>query len=352
MSAEAAYRRLYDRSVRHRIALERYSAGEVRRILAFLREVETDALKTVAALTLSAESRAERLRLESLRGFLRELRLIYAEAYQRMTSRLIDDLGELATFEAEFRTASLDEALDDLIATAGGNAEELRALAGAGAQEPTASQIVAVINSRPLQTDTRSALLSAWLEDMEAAGIDRIESAIRIGFVEGESIEQLRERLSGVWRLNERGAEAVIRTAVTHVAAEVAQLSYEENPDLVNEIEWVSVLDSRTTPICRARDGKRYPVNGGPRPPAHIRCRSTIVPVIADFPPPERLTYGDWLRRQPQAVQDDILGPARARAFRAGELRIDAFTADDGRVLTLDQLREAFPRARRSLAGA
>ena len=36
---------------------------------------------------------------------------------------------------------------------------------------------------------------------------------------------------------------------------------------------WISVLDSRTTDVCRGRSNKVYEVGVGPIPPAHPNCR-------------------------------------------------------------------------------
>ncbi len=41
----------------------------------------------------------------------------------------------------------------------------------------------------------------------------------------------------------------------------------------------VATLDSRNTPVCRARGHKIYPLDG-PKPPAHWGCRSSIVPAL------------------------------------------------------------------------
>ena len=106
-------------------------------------------------------------------------------------------------------------------------------------------------------------------------------------------------------------------------------------------------LDSRTTETCRLRDGKQYspithrpighsyPWLGGPGK-AHWQCRSTSVPVTKSFkelgididelPPAERAsmdgqvpaetTYAQWIKRQPAARQDQILGPVRGALMR------------------------------------
>ena len=58
-----------------------------------------------------------------------------------------------------------------------------------------------------------------------------------------------------------------------------------------------------------------------------------------DGPVSSQRTYGGWLKDQPKAFQDEVLGPERAALFRSGEVSLDRFTDDAGRTLTLEQLR-------------
>lgn len=340
---------MFSRTVRHRIALERYSTGEVEEILRLILEIETDTLARLTAAKLPVElSRGERIRIGALEEFLRELRGIYAEGYARIAERGFASLDDLAIFEAEFQSGSLAAALDDLEVNVGsGFSDELRAMAADGVLVPTVTQLRAVVRTRPLQNK----LLEDWFSDMEADHFARAAKEIQVAFVEGEGIAKIAERLQDVTELNARGAEAVARTAITHVASEVAQETYAMNEAGVARVEWVAVLDTRTTQICRARDGKRYPLDSGPRPPAHIRCRSAIAPVLEGMPEAdERRTYNSWLTAQPARVQDEILGPTRGRLFREGGLDVQAFSDPDGQALTLDEIRalhpEAFRRAR------
>ncbi|WP_187275389.1 hypothetical protein [Methylobacterium sp. WL6] len=146
---------------------------------------------------------------------------------------------------------------------------------------------------------------------------------------------------------------------MTHIAAGASEATYERNADLISGVRWVSVLDSRTTPVCMARDGKVYEPGKGPRPPAHWRCRSTTTPVIKSFRDlgidldevpagtrasmdgqvPADLTYGAWLAKQPASVQDEILGPTKGLLFRKGEVPVDRFVDRSGHAYTIDELR-------------
>jgi hypothetical protein len=53
-------------------------------------------------------------------------------------------------------------------------------------------------------------------------------------------------------------------------------------------------------------------------------------------------TYDQWLRTQPRAFQNEVLGVKKAQAFRGG-LKLDKFIDRRGQELTLVQLKEKFP---------
>lgn len=74
-----------------------------------------------------------------------------------------------------------------------------------------------------------------------------------------------------------------------------------------------------------------------------------MVPELVGDEPYQGPTYGEWLKRQPASVQDDILGKAKGKLFRTSELPVDRFVDRAGQEYTLEQLRkresEAFERA-------
>jgi hypothetical protein len=120
-----------------------------------------------------------------------------------------------------------------------------------------------------------------------------------------------------------------------------------ENPDMTDSYRWVSILDGRTSLICASRDQKIYKEsNDSPKPPAHFNCRSTIAPILEDEEESEGRVSGNyeaWLRRQPKAFQLEVLGVARAKLFREGHISIGRFVDNQGRTLTLAQLRKLEP---------
>jgi hypothetical protein len=103
---------------------------------------------------------------------------------------------------------------------------------------------------------------------------------------------------------------------------------------------------------------------GGPVPPAHVNCRSTIVAELdEDFaflkegrtqasqfgPVDQKMTYYDWLKKQPQPFQDQVLGRVKGKLFREGGLSTKQFQklvrADNYTPITLSRMEKLAPLA-------
>jgi SPP1 gp7 family putative phage head morphogenesis protein len=335
---------LHDKAIEHAIGLVRYSSATVRRIIALLNRTDPDIVAQIQARVGDISNVTD----DRLQALLAAIRDINRRAYDAVTKALEGDLIELAHYEADYQAKTLTDALSvtwDVTA-------------------PAPSTLAAAVNSQPFQ----GALLREWVAGLEDGRARRLRDAIRLGVVEGEATDQIVRRVRGTKALNyrdgvldisRRSAEAVVRTAVNHTATRAREETYKANDDLIKGIRWVSTLDARTSAVCRARDGKVFPVDDGPRPPAHINCRSSTTPVTKswrelglsadevdgetrasmDGQVPAEMTYQDWLRSKPAAFQDDILGAEKGKLFRAGGLSLDAFVDRKGREYSLDELR-------------
>lgn len=170
------------------------------------------------------------------------------------------------------------------------------------------------------------------------------EAALWKGWANRLPAQEAMALLLGTDRLNNRNgltarwnaqARTVIDTLFQHVASMVQERTAEI---LFSHYRWVSVLDNKTTPICTSRAGKIYEYGKGPLPPAHPDCRSHTEPVDDDATDDNEDSYFDWLRRQPAAFQDDILGPRRGKAFRENRMTdSDLPTPRDAKPLTPEQ---------------
>ena len=351
---QTANESLLDEALRHEVGLRRFSNATVRKIIALLNRIDSRLVSEMTGRQVGSAGFTER-RLNLLLDRVRE---ILSEGYAVTLRDLETELRDLAGYEGEFQAGALDRSIPisvDIVS-------------------PSASQLWAAVNSRPFQ----GRFLREWGRSLEQSAFRRVRDAVRMGFVEGETTDQIVRRVrgtrqlrykDGILEISRRDAAAVVRTAITHTSNAARAHLYRQNEDIIKGVQWVSTLDGRTSAVCRGRDGKVYPVGEGPRPPAHMNCRSTTVPVLKslremgipakDLPEGTRAslngqvaaseTYEGWLRKQPVAFQDDVLGKTKAQLFRKGKLPLDRFTDRPGQEYTIAELRvreaAAFERA-------
>lgn len=364
--------RLADEAVHHAIDLQHYGNGVVARIIALLNRTDAD---LAAALTSALDQLpASEFTVERLESLLQSVRALNAQAYAAVGRLLTDELRKLAEEEAPYQLQLFRSVLPPQVVTTVG-------VAGVNVE-----QVYAAALSRPFQ----GRILREWASSLEADRLARVRDAVRIGYVQQQTVGQIVQRVrgtrargyaDGLLDVSRRDAEAVVRTAISHTAGFTRDRFFEANGDLIKAQAWTSTLDLRTSDICRLRDGKEYtptspykpighslPWLGGPGR-AHWRCRSTATPVVKswrelgvdlpEFGPsgrasmdgvaPAEQTYTQWLAKQSAKRQDEVLGPTRGRLLRQGGLTLDRFANDRGVWLTLDQLRArnaaAFERA-------
>jgi len=336
---------ILDRTVRHMVWTERYKTSEAKRIIKLLNKADDDLVAQIAARMVKIEQRGYDLgvasteRLEKLLKLIREQRAEIAESLY-ITSR--DELFDFAIYEADFQKRLITSAVAEV-------GVDLNMIA------PAASQLKAAVTKKPFQ----GRLLKEWYQGLGADSARRVSDALKIGIIEGQTTDQIVRRIrgtrarqyrDGILEIDRRHAQTIIRTAINHVASRAKDDLYAENADIIKGVKWNSVLDSRTSPVCQSRDGKIYSVDSGPRPPAHMNCRSQVVPYLgpsnikglrasATGPVPDDLSYGDWLRKQPVSVQNEVLGVKKAQLFRKGNLPIDRFSDSSGKEYTLAELK-------------
>lgn len=110
--------------------------------------------------------------------------------------------------------------------------------------------------------------LSVLLSDIESLKPAGIMSATDVKRGIDRSNSLMRTHLSGV-----------LETFVTAIQAQVAErMAFANQQKFQNRYQWISVLDSRTSDLCRRLHGKvfEFGAAGAIKPPAHYRCRSRI----------------------------------------------------------------------------
>lgn len=366
MSKRTVNEVLQDASISHTVNVQQLTNGIVSRMIATLNRSDDDLLNQLR-LALDREPRATTFNVGRLDALLATARSVNREAYTTIGRALDRELRKFNDYELEYQRKLFESSIPAAVPF------EVAAV--------IPEQVYAAAMARPFQ----GRLLSEWLDDLEETRAVKVRDAIRMGFVENETNEQIIRRLrgtragkfqDGVLQISRRDAEAVVRTAVSHVAGVARDQLLDSNDDLIKAVVWHSTLDMRTTSGCQIRDGKQYTVGthkpmghaipwaGGPGR-LHWRCRSTSYPLVKsweelglkgdeldpgtraslDGQVPQDLSYGDWLKRQSAERQDEILGPSRGKLMRSGGLPFDSFYTNRGELLTLEQLRQRESKA-------
>ncbi len=231
---------------------------------------------------------------------------------------------------------------------------------------PTVNQIWAAAMFEPLSLSSGAVDFAAMMEKWSDDTVARLSMAVKEGFTQALSVNQIIKKVvgdGGASDISLNDAKVVAQTALAHVASEARFKTYEDNDDVVIGYQWVSTLDSRTSDICRSRDGMKFYWDDKtkPKPPAHYRCRSTTRPLLSpefDFlqegatrassgasggkPVAADTTYYGWLKNQPAAFQNEVLGETKGAIFRNAGLSPEEFrkiTVDDlGQPLTLAEM--------------
>ena len=358
---------LRNRGILHATQLERLKTNEVNSVLGYLnsevlyrvqREVQLGLVRTKG---MMGRRDHEALRTEGYREMIHSVRGMLSGGMKTAGKAVRDRLVDIGVHEAQFQANTLAQVLPS---SSGGFG------LGIDITTPSIPNIRAILKSQPFQ----GRFLKDWFDAESKAAQSRIERAVNLGIATGETTDQIVRRLTGTKRngyrdgafeTTRRGAEAITRTAITHVTARAREMTYKDNDEVVKGVQFLATLDLRTTEICAANDQQVFKVGEGPRPPLHIRCRSTTVPVLKSWkelgidlkeaPPgtrasmngqvPATLSYGEWLKQQPVADQNQVLGEKRAALFRRGNLPITRFVDSRWRPLSLERLQTIEQRA-------
>jgi SPP1 gp7 family putative phage head morphogenesis protein len=221
---------------------------------------------------------------------------------------------------------------------------------------------------------------------------------IRQGVFSGESTQQIASRMIGRLEFGQKGSvrqiaqaggemtklanhqiQTIVRTSVNQVQNQASQAVYAANSKVAPKYEYVATLDSRTSPICKRLDGRKFEYNKGPTPPQHFNCRSTTVPVVdyaglkkrkgfEDLTPPPKgkvvtrptgegtgrvpqdTQYGDWLLGQDKKLKVKTLGnEQKVRYFErlakkegSGQKAIRKMVREDGSERSLKDLERLY----------
>ena len=208
-------------------------------------------------------------RLESLLFQMREhLNNLYDE-YNR---GLLDNFGNVYE-EAYYRTAY---EIDNRIGT------------GASFSRLDEKAIDRILN-KPWANDGQNFSDRVWRDKTKL--INTLQTELTIGLIRGDTQEKIVRRFADKMDTSLTNAGRLIATESAYFASVGSLNSLKELG--VKEYEYLATLDIKTSPMCRAMDGKIFKIEdfhpGITAPPLHCWCRSTIVPKMDDEKGVERV---------------------------------------------------------------
>lgn len=382
---------LIDLAARHQVYLERLKAGEIKKTDVLFVQLDGDLAR------LLSELREEDLSLLSITqqaALIESVRKGQVDLYTKEMTRIIGVLKDLSSFEREFELEAINEVTSDEVEPDDQDGE---------------AGLWAWVQNRPMSAT--GMLLAAYLAAWATGEVSRGSNLIRKAIAEGWSKSRLQAAFrgtkangytDGLFGSSKHNTATTVHTSIQHVStasrarvmqrvilvprgfrgaikvdaegkvttisrrafAAAARAAIKRGQKIaLMGYRWVSILDSKTSQICRSLDGQVFPFGKGPIPPAHPRCRSTIVAEVqgrflkrrddtrpsASGDVPAETTYYEWLKRQPPEFQDDALGVTRAALFRKGGLSAKQFAklnlGRNFQPLTLDEMRRLAPRA-------
>jgi SPP1 gp7 family putative phage head morphogenesis protein len=331
---------LVDLYLWHGIYLERYKTHEANKLLGILDEANTQ-----ISLIIAEAKRVETK--EKYRRVAAEIKRVKNKLSEKLYGRFERDGMDLIEEETAFVERAVSRAVYaernivfDFELPA---AKKVWAAAAFGSYSENGKE-------------TFESYLNGLTEDLYKVWDGQVRAGYLTGVTAGRinravlgSVKDLEPGMTGKLR---KSLERNTRTMIASLAETARDAVYRENQSIFDGCVYVAALDTRTCPVCGDKDGKVYPnPETAPKLPAHHNCRCLYLPRIkgregldvaerasTDGPVDGKVTWRDWLARQSDERQRDILGPTRHAMYKAGA-DTGGFVTDN-RTIPLSQLKE------------
>lgn len=331
--------------IKYQIALESYKNGQANEIISLF----DNANKEIAKYIKQTKGIYTKARYREITRLLKEVSAKLKEKVDENT-----DIDGLIDYEIKKERKLLELAKPYINKAKGGDVNFIF---------PTTEQIKTSALFKPV---TDGLTYDSYLNGIEAGLYNTWDSAIRTGYLTGQTTQQIvRKVMGGVspeTKLINPGLINTLRnsvygntrTVLQSFANETRNRIYEENEDLIfnknyeYRYEWLSTLDSRTCLVCGELDGKLFKsIKDAPQTPLHRGCRCLVI-MHFDIKGDTRaskngqketsVTFEEWLKEQDEKTQKEVLGVTKYKLFKEG-VKIEQFV-DNGQTLTLKQLAE------------
>jgi SPP1 gp7 family putative phage head morphogenesis protein len=385
---------LFDALTRHQIGLRRLGGGEFQAILSLLEKSD----KELEAMLRERLPRGETFTTERMKKLRDDIKVLRKELFSSIKSRTRDDFIDLAKAEQTFIKNIMDAVMPVSLEYAVVSTDALSAIVRTQpfAGGANAANTLADWWSKLEKVDQSRILDAIQLGNAQNETIDQVVRRVR------KSTGMARINAEAIVRTATNHVSDASRDLFFNENLDIAQ-AYRWNSTLDGRTSAICrARDGHFAPVGDkplTLTPKLHPPTA--RPPAHTGCRSNrtlvldadgIANIIPDRPfvrdtrtrrmreldfrteakekagnkwkelsPRERqelvsdlkrqwardnigsvpatVNYDEWLRRQPIAFQDNVLGKGKAELFRKGA-KLDTFVDRQGQELTLKQLKQ------------
>jgi SPP1 gp7 family putative phage head morphogenesis protein len=237
---------------------------------------------------------------------------------------------------------------------------------------PDASTMKAILSDQMLY----GAPLKDWWAKQAGDVAFKFSAQVRQGMLQGENLQQIITRITGsvkhnipgIMETSRRNASTLVHDAIMQTANDAKMLLYKENEDILNGVEWLATFDMNTCESCAGLHGAAWDLDGNningttqsyEQAPLHPNCRCLMVPITKSYKElgldvpesnagtrasdlgqvPADMTFSEFLKRHDEAYQDAMLGKGRAEMWRDGKITLSDLVMQNGRPITLEQLR-------------
>lgn len=334
---------LLNNITRHQVYLEGLKAGYSAQFAPYLRQLERDVKDLVLDLQDESIGDMPKKRLEAFRKAVQRAANRNIDPYLKMMDRELGKLEKTQEKAWVFLYQNLPEEKPKTVEAT----IDPEALQDALTELPSEAASKKWIDQKAEEEDKDRfipwLLWLPWLATMKDEFSKKLQNAIIFANANNTSAKDFLKVLFGDKRTGEKGIFESIENAQKWTLGNIIQAISTNTQHGIEKIlfkkyKWVSVIDGRTSAICRMRNGMIFEYGNGPIPPAHPNCRSRIVPVYRGNQVTTPTSYFEWLKNQNRRTQAYILGKEKAQMLRDGKLKSsDLLAFRNLRSLTLEQ---------------
>ena len=358
---ESINKKLAEKAVLQALKDARYTTGQRKAIMKQLSGTIDSLVAELSKLTGLDTSKSPRRRKQIISSFLQNAEQIIEKDFKAFEKAFTSEMSLYAVYESEAAAKAVNTAVG----------------VGLVSKTLTEKQAIALVSETWIANRTVNEYFKGMQESLRAD----LFAAMRRGYLTGESTESLIRKIRGyvdaegiqhaalIDGATRKSAERAVRTMVMGIANEARHKTLVEDSDVVKGFQWVATLDGRTCADCASRDGLAWDLDGNgldgntfpyETPPIHASCRCTLVPVLKsweelgmdlpEFDPSTRasmdgqvsdtLDFKEWFDSKGAAFQAKWLGPGRYELWQKGKITFRDLVDQNGRELTLAQLKE------------